>query len=48
MPWVRIVKEEDREKLGDLVYEDLKNEEPDPIFRLIKNLEVRKAVKEIY
>lgn len=48
MPWVRIVKEEEREEIGDLAFADSKNEEPDEVFRQIKNLEVRQAVKDMY
>lgn len=48
MPWVRLVKEEEREMVGDLAFEESRREEPDPVFRQISNLEVRQAVKEIY
>ena len=41
MPWVRLVKEEEREKMGDLAFEESQRQEPDPVFRQIGNLEVR-------
>lgn len=44
-PWIRIVKDQGAEELGQDKYDDSRNPEPDEVFRKVQNLKVRKILK---